>query len=62
MGYLPRISAQEKGKKCVFPFHPSQEEIKIGKWVFFRTREKGFWGELPLFSWSMGWDVGIPWH
>lgn len=60
VGYLPRTSAQEKRKKSMFSFHPSQEQIKTGKWIFVRTREKDFWGELMLFSCSM-WDRGGMW-
>lgn len=44
----------------MFPFHPFQQEIKIDKWIFFRTREKDFWGELTGFSCSM-WDRGGMW-
>lgn len=58
--YLPMTSAQEKRNKCMFPFHPSQEEIKMGKWIFLGPGSRIFWGKLTLFSCSM-WDRGGTW-
>lgn len=45
--YLPMISAQEKRNKCMFHFHPSQEEIKMGKWIFLGPGSRIF---------------GVSWH